>query len=373
MKKTLLLITCLFTSSIVAVIAQTPTYYVHNPSNMGVNNSYMHPSVMKKFLFIYNKAELNAAGISGATTFNRIWFRMNNSGTVTLNNCVITIGHTTFTSTTPNTTFASNFNVGAPVVVLSASPLNYTFAAGAWNVPADTWSPITLGTSFTYNDVDNLAIMIEFSSQSGSIPSLYADNGGAPITRYTNTVGGATATSTTARPAFGISNTTPLFNVPELQYGIQQDKVVFSTILTNPAFVKQELAYSTNNGENWRTNLLPSVRETWTIDIPVQKTLYRMYFTDKDGQKHATNVIEIETNLYQKSISVYPTVNNGTFTISYPELHYGSVVITDFKGKILYNIPQNTNQNQEIQISLPAGLYFVQDVKKGKSIKIVVQ
>lgn len=370
MKKVSLLF-CLYISIIVVIYGQTPTYYVHNPSNMGVNNLFMHNSVTKKFLFIYDKSELNAAGISGATSFTTIWFRMNNSGTCNLSNCVITIGHTTLTATTPSTTFASNFNVGAPTTVLSVNPLNYSFIAGAWNVPTNNWSPITLSTPFVYNDVNNLAVMIEFSSQSGGIPSMYASNTGT--TRYTNVVGGATASSSTSRPAFGISGTPSLFNTPELKYSIKQNQLVLQTILSYNTFLKQELAYSTTNGESWTIAPLPSIHEEWAINVPVQKTLYRMYFTDKDGNKQATNIIEVDEKSYQNKLTIYPVINNGVFTIMYPDINYGDLQITDLAGKIVHNIAPNTQQNEQIQVNLPVGIYFIQDKKQGKALKMIIQ
>ena len=66
----------------------------------------------------------------------------------------ITLGHTTLSALT--TTFASNFNSGAPVTV--ASGLTFTVPAG---VPAGTPIWLPLPGMFTYNGTDNLIVDIE--------------------------------------------------------------------------------------------------------------------------------------------------------------------------------------------------------------------
>lgn len=347
--------------------AQTPTYFVHNPSNMGVNNSFMHPSVMKKFVFIYNKAELNAAGISGATTFNQIWFRMNNAGTVNLSNCIITIGHTTLTSNTPSVTFASNFNVGAPVQVVNSNPLSYAFIAGTWNVPTNNWSPIALSTAFTYNDVNNLAVMVEFSAQASSIPSLYADNGGVPITRYTNTVGGANATSTTARPAFGISTST-LPNQPFLLQAKQEnDNLKFSCeICEDFQLVKQNLWYSADLGQQWFKMKECAPRQlSGEVNNPISgNLLLRMIGIDKDGKSYASNIESVNITK-ENSIAVFPNPIRVGQTLNWSSKT--PVQIWSAQGQLVAT-PSNP---QSFVVDLPAGVYWIRNAEQSTSFVVL--
>jgi len=87
--------------------------------------------------FIYNKSELNIAGINAPTSISEIWFRTNTAGSTTLSGLEVVLGHTTLTNLTVSTTFANNFNVGPPLTVLNTASYVYTTLAGTWNVPAD--------------------------------------------------------------------------------------------------------------------------------------------------------------------------------------------------------------------------------------------
>ncbi|MDW8302300.1 MAG: hypothetical protein RML38_07520 [Bacteroidia bacterium] len=353
------------------ISAQTPTYYVHNPATMGVNNAFMNNLVTKRFLFIYSKAELNAAGVAGPTPFNTIWFRMNNAGTATLNNCIITIGHTTFSPTSPNMNFMSNFNVGAPVTALSVNPLNYTFVAGTWGTPAHNWSPVTLSTSFTYDDVNNLAVMIEFSNQMGTIPGFYASNTGTTV--YTGVVGGANATGTYNRPAFGISDVLP-FDTPILSYHKQGSTLLFSLSKIEKSIESKILAYSHDQGEKWFFKPLDLNQDQWIVQSPKINTLYRVLFSDKNGSKFASNIVEVIADTEQpQSIFVYPTINKGRFSISYWESIH-QVQLLDLSGKLILTIPLDSkNSTQDIEVNLPPGMYIIYEPSWGSSVKVTIQ
>jgi gliding motility-associated-like protein len=192
----------------IAIAQTTPPHFSHNPPNAGVNNLFFHTSAVKKFLFIYSQAEIAVMTnpVTGPITIDTIWFRHGGGSSnafTDLTNLVITMGHSTLAQ--PVATFAANFNVGAPVVTLNTPLLTYTPLIGAWNVPANNWTYIVLTNPFNYNYTDNLAVQIEFSGSSQGIVGHYADNGGIPITQYTPVPNGLTATATTARPMFGIS------------------------------------------------------------------------------------------------------------------------------------------------------------------------
>lgn len=188
--------------SIFSIQAQTPPHYYHIPANAGVNNSFFHPSLSGKMVFIYTQSELATAGITGASGLSSLWFRHNQAMSGTLSNFEITIGHTTLSA--PVSTFANNFNTGTPTVTLSSNSYNYSSVAGTWNVPANGWTEIPLNTPFSYNGTDNIAIQITFTASTLYVP-FYADNGGVPITQMANSATATSATSTTARPMLGLS------------------------------------------------------------------------------------------------------------------------------------------------------------------------
>lgn len=186
----------------------TPLHYAHNPANAGVNNLFFHDNLCHKFLFIYTQAEIAAmtTPVSGPVLIDTIWFRHGGGSsqpTTVLSNLVITLGHTTLA--VPVANFATNFNTGAPVVVLNTPALSYTPLNGAWNQPNNNWTYIALQIPFAYNFTDNLAVQFEFSASSGFVIGHYADNGGIPITQYDLQNTATVAGSTTARPMFGIS------------------------------------------------------------------------------------------------------------------------------------------------------------------------
>jgi gliding motility-associated-like protein len=200
-KRLLFLLTCLFG---LQAWGQTPQHYYHLPTNSGVNNLFFNTAVSSKFLFIYTQAEISnmVNPVTGPLPIDTLWFRSNTAVAMNITNLTITLGHTT--QTTPAANFASNFNSGAPVVVLNSANYTYNCLAGAFNNPADRWSALPI-TSFTYNFTDNLAVLVEFSTCSFPTP-FYTDNGGTPITQYALSNGASLADGTTFRPMFGISS-----------------------------------------------------------------------------------------------------------------------------------------------------------------------
>jgi hypothetical protein len=185
-----------------------PNYYC---VSSGVNNGLLHPSVSLKLLFIYNQAEIAGmtAPVTGPTTISRIYFRTNNAGTANYTGMTIRMGHTSLTNATTSTTFATNFNVGAPVTVYSGNPSFVMSGSNMSCATASTWFYLDLATPFSYNFVNNLCVEISYTSQSGAIPSFYALNpgGGANPTAITAATSGAATGSINARPMFGISTT----------------------------------------------------------------------------------------------------------------------------------------------------------------------
>lgn len=183
-------------------IAQTPDYYYYLPANAGVNNLYFNTVTSYKFLFIITESEWAAAGVTGQVMINSIWFKSNTAYSLSINDLVITMGHSTLVA--PSPVFADNFDAGLPVEVLNEPLFNYSMTGAAWNDPPAGWSEIVLTTPFLYNGSDNLVIQAEYSNINYPIP-LYADNGGIAVSQLSAVYGAATADYTTARPMFGIS------------------------------------------------------------------------------------------------------------------------------------------------------------------------
>ena len=208
MNKNRILLALLFFKTFCCFSQFTPPHYYHNPPNCGVNNLFFNSGVCNKFQFIYTQAEIATMTnpVSGPVSISRIWFRhgggSSNSST-TLSNLEIKMGHTTLTN--PAGLFNSNFNVGAPLTVLTSVSYTYTPLIGAYNVTSDNWTYIDLITPFSYNFIDNLCIEISFSNSSGYIVGHYADNGGIPISQYAGSNSATNANGSTARPVFGIS------------------------------------------------------------------------------------------------------------------------------------------------------------------------
>jgi PKD repeat protein len=194
----LLIAFCILNSS-----AQTPQHYYHTPANVGVNNIFFNDGICQKFIFIYTQAELAAmtASVTGAFTFDSVYFRSNTAASMTITNLEIIIGHSTLP--VPVANFAANFNLGAPQLVFNVASYNYTTLPGTWNVPADQWSGIPI-IPFAYNGTDNLTVQIRYSTCTYPDP-FYAYNGGAPIVQYAASNLDTVASATTARPMFGFS------------------------------------------------------------------------------------------------------------------------------------------------------------------------
>lgn len=200
MKKFYILLTILgFSGS--STFAQ-PTYYYFDPPNAGVNNLYLNTAVSYKFIFTFTQAEMAATGMSGPMQINSLWLKSNTAYNLMIQNFKITLGHST--QSVPADIFADNFDAGSPVVVLEEPVYLWQTLAGPWNDPASGWTEIPLTSPFVYNFTDHFVVQGEYTNINYPIP-LYANNGGIPVAKYTDTIGGVIATDFTARPMIGFS------------------------------------------------------------------------------------------------------------------------------------------------------------------------
>lgn len=242
----------------------TPPHYNHIPANSGTNNIFFHTSLTQKFQFIYTQNEIAGmtSPVTGPIFIDTIWFRHGGGSSTlftVLSNFTIRLGHTTLTAPTPH--FNSNFNVGTPQTVMSVANYTYTPLVGAWNVTSDNWTYIKLQTPFSYNFIDNLCVELSFSASSGLIIGNYANNGGVPITQYTGNFSDTVATSTTARPVFGISPGGCA--LPNLQLGpdlslCNQTSYTISANQQNPG-----TTYSWSNGSNSNSLIVNTTGLYW--------------------------------------------------------------------------------------------------------------
>jgi len=115
---------------------------------------------------VYTAAELNAAGITGPSTINRMGFFVTNIPLNTIPNYTIGMKHTTDVNAGQNPG-----NNGYTQVV---DPFSYTPAQGDWDM-------LNLDTPFNWNGVDNIAIKICWSDMnrdvSGQVRVIPTTNG----------------------------------------------------------------------------------------------------------------------------------------------------------------------------------------------------
>ena len=210
----LALIVCLFFSGSLSA-QNTPPHYFHVPATAAPTVNYF--AQFQKTLSIYTQSEIASmvSPVNGSLIIDTIWFRHGGTATasaVNLTNLVITLGHTSLSLAVD--TFASNFNVGAPQVVLNAASYTYTPNTGAQNIPANNWTPIPLQVPFSYNFSDNLAVQISFSGYSGTVMSNYAFLTLATVTQFSTIDTDTVATGCVARPMIGFSaGCGPSFNL----------------------------------------------------------------------------------------------------------------------------------------------------------------
>jgi hypothetical protein len=153
---------------------------------------------------VYTVAELNAAGITGATQITKIGFYVNSVPVRALPNFIIRMKHTTDTSVA-----SWQSSTGMSTVYSSAS---YTPTAGGFD-------SLTLTTPFTWNGTDNIVIDTAFSlvdyDQSGTVRYYSSSNGyrsaRSDSSDQTNIFSGGSTSSSKpqVKLTFTASDTTP--------------------------------------------------------------------------------------------------------------------------------------------------------------------
>ena len=97
---------------------------------------------------VYTKAELNAQGVYGPTTFHQVGFNVTSVPSLAMPNYVIRMGHTS----------ATNAGSWIPEANLAT-----VWSSASYRPTQTGWDPITLDTPFVWNGVDNIVLDTAFS------------------------------------------------------------------------------------------------------------------------------------------------------------------------------------------------------------------
>ncbi|MFZ1614035.1 MAG: hypothetical protein WAT51_07680 [Holophaga sp.] len=147
-----------------------------------VNTAPFNTTGNNKMQMLYRADEMDGSG-----PIRGIGIRVGQETTAESFTVTMKVGHSSLS--TLDTTFASNFNSGTPVMV--ADHVSFTVPAG---IPADdyVWIPWT-GTAFMYNGTDNLVIELDVSTATGSL-GLRRSVGTAGVTRVLGSSGSLVGT-----------------------------------------------------------------------------------------------------------------------------------------------------------------------------------
>jgi len=141
------------------------------------------------------------------------------------------------------------------------------------------------------------------------------------------------------------------------------------------------------NGTSWATVGSPGIStggvQYPSIAINGSGTLYVAYADSVDSDK--VTVMEFSTasgvkntgNQAATSMSLFPDPNHGIFTLNLSSAvtENAAITITDMFGRKVKELTTITNTNTELQLDVPAGLYFISTIINDESInaKIIVE
>jgi len=147
-----------------------------------VNTAPFNTTGNNKLQMLYRADEIDGSG-----PIRGIGIRVGQATTAESFTVTMKVGHSSLS--TLDTTFASNFNSGTPVMV--ADHASFSVPAG---IPEDdyVWIPWT-GSGFTYNGTDNLVIELDVSTATGSL-GLRRSVGTAGVTRVLGNSGSLVGT-----------------------------------------------------------------------------------------------------------------------------------------------------------------------------------
>jgi hypothetical protein len=155
-------------------------------------------------------------------------------------------------------------------------------------------------------------------------------------------------------------------NYNSLQWQVETNELL-------KAYTLQRYHHATKEWQDVATLLHQSGQSIYVYQdksYPVKENtlLYRVQGRGKDGGSLYSNVIEI-TPVREEVWSVYPNPNRGNFTLQNAPL--GVYEVIEPTGKVIHWF-EVQNTSTEVQLALPAGMYFIRERRTGAMRKFVV-
>jgi len=155
-------------------------------------------------------------------------------------------------------------------------------------------------------------------------------------------------------------------NYNSLQWQVETNELL-------KAYTLQRYHHATKEWQEVATLLHQSGQSIYVYQdksYPVKENtlLYRVQGRGKDGGSLYSNVIEI-TPVREEVWSVYPNPNRGNFTLQNAPL--GVYEVIEPTGKVIHWF-EVQNTSTEVQLALPAGMYFIRERRTGAMGKFVV-
>lgn len=204
----------------------------------------------------------------------------------------------------------------------------------------------------------------------------YFNSGTLPLSANTGAIYAGTSTVDEGSGTGTISNQTSQVSTWTVTNSIELDPGFIGTV-SGSGSLTLNISGCTNSAQEARPDYNDSTNLVAGTGPPVIQTLAEAPPLEERSISMLTDSVANPTTAVPSNLTVYPTVNNGSFTISgsAADLSNATILIMDQTGQTLYksynesamSIPVNLN-------SLSAGVYFVEIVQSGKTTtkKIIV-
>jgi hypothetical protein len=292
-----------------------------------------------------------------------------------------------------NATTGTNFRISKITNILTSAPVRTNLANALLNRPPTTMkvSPYTTSSTSLYVGTDT-----------GSL--LKVANADASSQTWTN-IGSPQFVGSISSIDFGTSEqeiVVTFHNYGVISIWFTEDggttwqnkegdfpDIPVKAVMVNP-FLEDEVILGTDLGV-WQTNNFRDSSPTWTQSDSgmnnVKVTSFDLRTTDKTvlastygrglftGKFTQFTLATDENTFNQNSISIYPTVSEGNFTITSTSVNKVDMQIFDITGKRVYNKQIDLSNNFNANISLNKGVYFVHFLKNNfkESHKIIIR
>lgn len=284
---------------------------------------------VRKIQVLYRPAEVGGSG-----PIRGLGFQVASTTTLQTYTLSLKVGHTTLSE--PGTTFADNFNAGAPVT--AADRIEFTVPAG---IPEGGyfWIP-WVGAPFTYNGTQNLLLELEVTSPSGVV--WLASHTGSEITRIL-AVPGSTVASARDWCQYGVKFRFAGGNVDALTSGEGSVMMPFSSTSGNKS---QHLYRATELGTRGRiTKLALRMHTNTAAPTTFGDFTVRLGHASLGAASGLNNAFA--SNLADGSVEVF----RGTFTVP-ADVRYGDWLEIPLTAPFVYDAARNL----VLQVSSAPGL-----------------